>query len=248
MNSLPDRAPWDPTAGLRSLPGPAHRRRRGRRPAALTTAGNDTAAISQAVARERARIGAWLHDGVLQTLELLAAGGYADEPDPQFMAAVAARAADEVRTALEGELPLMPGELVEQLHAIVQRERELAAHEIRLEVGALEPVPRGVHSSVLAAAAGEALRNARKHAAATLVTVSCEIVDGLATVTVGDDGAGFDPAAVHRGAGLRHSIVGRLQHEGGRAVLDTRLGAGTRVLLQLRLAPNRADARVGPPR
>jgi signal transduction histidine kinase len=169
----------------------------------------------------------------------LAAGGYADQPDARLMAGTAGRAADELRAEIEGELRWAPGTLIEQLHAAVERERELAVHEIRLQVGVIEPaaVPGNAE---LAAAAAEALRNARKHAGATRVTVTCTILNGLATVVVADDGAGFDPATVRHGAGLRQSIVGRLEYEGGSAIIDSRPGAGTRVRLQLRLAPRGA--------
>jgi signal transduction histidine kinase len=74
-----------------------------------------------------------------------------------------------------------------------------------------------------------------KHAGATAVDISCEIAAGIATVIVTDDGRGFDPAQVARGAGLRHSIVGRLEHEGGRATVDSGPGRGTRLVLQLGL-------------
>lgn len=203
------------------------------------------AAVSGAVQRERARTHAWLHDTVLQVLELLAAGGYADQPDARLMAGTAARAADELRAEIEGELRWAPGTLPEQLHAVVESERRLAVHEIRLQVGVIEPVHALPGNAELAAAAAEALRNARKHAGATLVTVTCTILNGLATVVVADDGAGFDPATVRRGAGLRQSIVGRLEYEGGSAIIDSQPGAGTRVRLQLRLAPSGAPHAAG---
>ncbi len=50
-----------------------------------------------------------------------------------------------------------------------------------------------------------------------------------------DDGRGFDPAQVARGFGLRHSIVGRLEHEGGRVTVDSAPDRGTRLVLQLGL-------------
>jgi signal transduction histidine kinase len=191
--------------------------------------------VDDAVMRERARTRAWLHDTVLQELEMLAAGAYADEPDPVAMAALAAGAADRLRRVIEGETPPAAGPLVEEINALVERERRRTDLEIRLRVGRLEPPWAGGDAEPLTAALAEALRNAAKHSGATAVDISCEIAAGIATVIVTDDGRGFDPAQVARGAGLRHSIVGRLKHEGGRVTVDSSPGRGTRLVLQLGL-------------
>jgi glucose-6-phosphate-specific signal transduction histidine kinase len=50
-----------------------------------------------------------------------------------------------------------------------------------------------------------------------------------------DDGRGFDPAQIDRGAGLRCSIIGRLEDEGGRVTVDSVPGRGTRLVLELGL-------------
>ena len=71
--------------------------------------------VDEAVMRERARTRAWLHDTVLQELEMLAAGAYADEPDPVAMAALAAGAADRLRRVIEGETPPAAGPLVDEI-------------------------------------------------------------------------------------------------------------------------------------
>jgi signal transduction histidine kinase len=189
----------------------------------------------EAVMRERARTRAWLHDTVLQELEMLAAGAYADEPDPVAMAALAAGAADRLRRVIEGETPPAAGPLVDEIHALVERERRRSDLEVRLHVGRLEPPWATIDAEPLTAALAEALRNVSKHAGATAVDVTCEIVAGVATVIVIDDGRGFDPAGVARGAGLRHSIIGRLEHEGGRVTVTSSPGTGTRLVLQLGL-------------
>jgi signal transduction histidine kinase len=199
------------------------------------------AAAADGALRERARMRAWLHDSVLQTLEYIAAGGYADEPDPVALAASAASAADQLRAEIEGELPPAAGPLMEEIHALVERERQTATYRIDLEIGVIEPDFKQAGAEPLLAAVGEALRNAGKHADAGRVRVSCDVAGGIATAIVEDDGVGFDPGAVRRGAGLRHSIVGRLEHEGGRAVIESGCGRGTRVVMQLGLAPRLAS-------
>jgi signal transduction histidine kinase len=202
-------------------------------PAALGATRHDQ--VDDAVMRERARTRAWLHDTVLQELEMLAAGAYADEPDPVAMAALAAGAADRLRRVIEGEAPPAAGPLVDEISALVEAERRRTHLEIGLRVGRLEPPWAGGDAEPLTAALAEALRNVAKHAGASAVDVSCEIASGVATLVVTDNGRGFDPAQVTHGAGLRHSIVGRLEHEGGRVTVDSGPGRGTRLVLQLGL-------------
>jgi signal transduction histidine kinase len=199
------------------------------------------AATADGARRERARMRAWLHDTVLQTLEYVAAGGYADEPDPVALSAVAASAADQLRAEIEGELPPAAGPLIEEIHALVERERGSATYRVDLDIGVIEPEFKQAGAEPLIAAAAEALRNAGRHAGPSRVHVSCEVAGGIATVIVEDDGVGFDPAVVHHGAGVRHSIVGRLAHEGGRALIESGVGDGTRVVMQLGLASRLAS-------
>jgi signal transduction histidine kinase len=202
-------------------------------PAALGSTRHDQ--IDDAVMRERARTRAWLHDTVLQELEMLAAGSYADEPDPVAMAALAAGAADRLRRVIEGETPPAAGPLIDEINALVEVQRRRTNLQIGLRVGRLEPPWAATDAEPLSAALAEALRNVAKHAGATAVDISCEIVAGVATVIVTDDGRGFDPEQVARGAGLRHSIIGRLEHEGGRVTVNSAPGRGTRLVLQLGL-------------
>jgi signal transduction histidine kinase len=211
----------------RRRPGPERTR------AALGSTRHDQ--VDDAVMRERARTRAWLHDTVLQELEMLAAGAYADEPDPVAMAALAAGAADRLRRVIEGETPPAAGPLVDEINALVEHARLRGDLDVRLRVGRLEPPWATADAEPLTAALAEALRNVSKHAGATEVDVSCEIANGVATVIVTDDGRGFDPARVDRGAGLRHSIIGRLEHEGGRVTVSSSPGHGTRLVLQLGL-------------
>jgi signal transduction histidine kinase len=201
--------------------------------------------VADAVAYERARTRAWLHDTVLQELEMLAAGAYADEPDPAAMAVLAAGAADRLRSAIEGEPPPAAGLLVQEITELVQRQRRLGRQEIRLQIGRLERPWDNVRSAPLTAAVAEAVRNAVKHSDASLVTVSCEISGGVVTVTVADNGCGFDPALAGQGAGLRHSVVGRLAHEGGSVTIDSAPGRGARLVLRLGLGLRLSRAQGG---
>ena len=106
---------------------------------------------------------------------------------------------------------------------------------IRLVVGPdVADVPQPV-VDVLAAATREALANVAKHARATRATIRGDVVAGAVVVSIADDGAGFAPARTPLGSGLRHSVLGRLDHVGGTASLRSAPGAGTTVVLTVPL-------------
>ena len=80
----------------------------------------------------------------------------------------------------------------------------------------------------------EGLSNAARHAHASVATVRLEANDAEVSVTVTDDGVGFDVAAVpgsgHLGlANLRD----RAARMGGSAIVESRPGAGTRIIIRL---------------
>jgi signal transduction histidine kinase len=76
----------------------------------------------------------------------------------------------------------------------------------------------------------EALTNAYKHAAATTVAVRVRCADGRLELTVADDGVGG--AHPDRGSGLR-GLSDRIAAQGGRMTVDSRPGAGTRLVAEL---------------
>lgn len=76
----------------------------------------------------------------------------------------------------------------------------------------------------------ESLQNAAKHAGPDArVTIRLGQLDGHVGFCVEDDGSGFDPAAVRRGAGLRN-LEDRVAAIGGTLRIDSRPGGGTRVI------------------
>lgn len=95
-------------------------------------------------------------------------------------------------------------------------------------------VPARVRQALLAAAA-EALRNVELHAAARSVGLTATEEAGVLTVTITDDGVGFDRHAVGPDRrGLRDSIEGRLAGVGGCARVESAPGEGTRIVLSWR--------------
>src|ERR1700728_3318151 len=159
-----------PSGERRRPPGPERAR------PALGSTRHDQ--VDDAVLRERARTRAWLHDTVLQELEMLAAGAYADEPDPVAMAALAAGAADRLRRVIEGETPPAAGPLVDEIQALVERERRRTDLKVGLHVGRLEPPWATIDAEPLTAALAQAPRNVSKDAGAHAVDATRGIVCG----------------------------------------------------------------------
>ncbi len=81
---------------------------------------------------------------------------------------------------------------------------------------------------VLLRVAQEALTNVTKHAAAAHVTVSLTYRTDATTLTVRDDGCGFDPGTVAPGYGLSGMKAG-IEQLGGRLSVASRPGMGTSV-------------------
>jgi len=84
------------------------------------------------------------------------------------------------------------------------------------------------------AAAREALVNAAKFAGDGPVSVFAESGPERLHVFVRDRGPGFDPDAVASDRhGVRESIVGRMERQGGRATVRSAEGRGTEIELTL---------------
>jgi signal transduction histidine kinase len=80
----------------------------------------------------------------------------------------------------------------------------------------------------------EAVHNVIKHARASLVTVHVTFSEMLLTITIQDDGCGFDATAGPTGHGLLN-MKQRLLDIGGVCVVESSPGRGTTVLLSLRV-------------
>ena len=90
--------------------------------------------------------------------------------------------------------------------------------------------------------AQEALHNVVKHARAAQVWLSLHEASGTVTLTVRDDGRGFDPQAQGRGTLGQRSMRERAAGAGGTLTVDSELGAGTTVTLTLPAALTEAEA------
>ena len=84
--------------------------------------------------------------------------------------------------------------------------------------------------------AQEAIANARKHAEASAISVSLIDERGGISLTVADDGRGFDvttPGSRERGHIGLLTMVERAELAGGRCSVDSKPGAGTTVSVWL---------------
>lgn len=107
--------------------------------------------------------------------------------------------------------------------------------DIRIDC-TLEPVALNPQSELtLFRLVQEALNNAAKHARARVVKIELAPADGMACVSVTDDGVGFQRVGSKMGSygllGMRYRIEG----DGGRLEIESAPGAGTRLSARLPL-------------
>jgi signal transduction histidine kinase len=168
-----------------------------------------------------------LHDTILSTLTMVAAGAFAGPS-----AALSAQADRDLRVLRElADAPAVPDEPAPLTDLGPRLERAAASTDdlaVRLKL-----VPATLPSPVadqLAACVGEALRNVERHAGTGEAEVIATGGAGWAMVKITDRGRGFDPAATSPSRrGIRESITGRMLAVGGRAAIASSPGAGTTV-------------------
>ncbi|MBP1302398.1 sensor histidine kinase [Curtobacterium sp. 1310] len=183
---------------------------------------------------ERVQVDAIVHDSVLTTL---LSAARADTPEAKALAARMARNAIDHLGAAAADLPgEAPPVTVHDLRVRITDAVGALAAPVRLRdapVGGLR-IPATI-ADALASAALQACVNSVQHAGGAGVErwVRVEQRGGAVHVEVGDDGAGFDLAAVPAARlGVRRSIIERVQAVGGTAVVASNPGAGTRVRLE----------------
>jgi signal transduction histidine kinase/phage shock protein PspC (stress-responsive transcriptional regulator) len=180
--------------------------------------------------QERAEVAAHLHDSVLQTLALVQRRA----EDPSDVAQLARRQERELRAWLAGAPPLAPGErLADALRAAAVEIEETRGTPI--EVVVVGDCPLDERLEALVAATREALTNAAKFAAdGGPIRLYAEIGDDRVKAYVDDRGEGFDLDRVPEDRrGLRESIMGRIERQGGQAEVRSEPGHGTEVELTI---------------
>jgi signal transduction histidine kinase len=183
---------------------------------------------------ERARVAAHLHDSVLQTLALI----QRSSGDPARAAALARRQERELRAWLyDADRNRRAGTVRVVLEDVCAEVEQLHGVPVELVVvGGDAPASSRVLEAM--GAVREAAINAATHAGTDRIDVYAETgSDGL-SVYVRDTGRGFSPQEVPPDrAGLRESVVGRMERLGGTAVVTSSPGEGTEVELRLPEGP-----------
>jgi signal transduction histidine kinase len=80
----------------------------------------------------------------------------------------------------------------------------------------------------------ESINNAVKYAECTRLNVDIEITGKILTLTIQDNGKGFDPATIRQGNGLQN-LQKRASEIKGQLAIHSAPGAGTRIELHMRL-------------
>jgi hypothetical protein len=134
---------------------------------------------------------------------------------------------------------LRPGSLQEHGLAVALNDYTLlfGAREhilIYLEVQGNDGVLPPSVAEALYRVAQEALHNVVRHARATRADVHLRCMPAQATLTIHDNGVGFDTSQARRGLGLAN-MQERMMAIGGRLAVESQLGMGTTVLAEVGL-------------
>lgn len=177
--------------------------------------------------RTREDLARTLHDGVLQALAIV----QRRSTDPELVQ-LAVETDRDLRHFLSGA----PRPVGTPLGVLLTEACNNFARRFRLQPTVVldEGLEQVNHTTAqaLATAVGEALTNIGKHAEAATVTVYAGADDrGGTTVTINDDGAGFDASTTPEGRGLGHSIREPIAACRGTVQIRSQVGQGSEVRL-----------------
>lgn len=211
-------------------------------------------ASERAGEQERARLARELHDSVAQALYGITLGA-------KTARATLGRDPEKTRASLDYTIRLAEGGVSEMkallfslrpdaleegglIAALTQNAHALEArHGLTVHAGLgreprLSPAAQAAAYRVIQ----EALHNVVKHASASQVWLGVREEGGTVTLTVRDDGRGFDPAALPGGTLGQRSMRERAQGAGGTLDVRSKPGAGTAVTLTLPTVPQETPA------
>ncbi|MFC1996790.1 histidine kinase [Chloroflexota bacterium] len=209
----------------------------------------------QAIIDERERIARELHDGMAQVLgyvntkamavRLMLQKGKLQDADRQLgqLEEAARSLFVDVREAILGLK--MTGEvgsnLPSALNSYVEQYTRLSDIPVKVNI---QPQIRDLKLPTdtelqLLRIIQEGLSNIRKHASASRVLINLQVKDDILKLQIRDDGRGFDPSAVAVDGRPDHygldSMRERAESIGASFMLDSQVGIGTEILVQLGL-------------
>lgn len=210
------------------------------------------------IMEERRRLASELHDSITQslfTLSLTACGlrttlankAGIDLQPLDLLVEQTKAIQTEMRTLINELRPvdLDAGNLDSALHQHAQSLRRSAGTRVKLRIqGNTHCLPLAVQQN-LNRIAQEALSNIARHAKAQNAEINLEVRDQMVTLTIRDDGVGFDPHAVARqpkdSLGLT-SMRERAEMLGGALLIRSQPGGSTSIVVRIPLAAQTSEA------
>lgn len=179
---------------------------------------------------ERAEVAAHVHDSVLHTLTLI----QRNAQDSREVMRLARSQERELRNWLYQPKQDADASLAAAVRRVAAEEED--AHGVPIEVVCVGDRPLTPELSAMVQAARQAMVNAAKYSESSAVSVYAEAEPDEVTVFVRDRGVGFDMEGVPEDRmGIRQSIIGRMERNGGSARVRTAPGEGTEVMLTMKL-------------
>ena len=200
-----------------------------------------------AIVEERERIAREMHDGMAQVLGVTHLRLRAMEAAPDVrglpdlhtevsdLADLCLEAYSDVRESILGlhEASRVDRALIESLRAYIEKYSKQSGIPTSLDSDPENEVVLPTRQQVqVLRVVQEALTNVRKHSAASTAVVTVRDDGDSASVTISDDGHGFDMSTLppgREGFGL-HSMRERMELLGGTLTIDSEPGRGTRVV------------------
>lgn len=189
-------------------------------------------AIIEGQELERHRVSRELHDGIGQLLTAIKLNiDNSDFPSSGTLQANAARligeAVDEVRRISENLMPLkvLSFDVKTCLKSLCQQAGNNETAVI-FQTQDNSPAVSEIQKLTLYRIAQEGVNNALKHAGCKKIFVQLYASDEHISLSIEDDGVGFDPTRSQKGNGLKN-ITDRAEMLNGQAVVETSPGKGT---------------------
>jgi signal transduction histidine kinase len=202
------------------------------------------AELARAEQRERHRIAQHLHDSLQQELFAAQFALHNLRKQATLESEEMQAAAEEAYKLITGAIalareatsdlspPTLPGgAFVQTLQRLTTALDKRYGLQVELSVSESLPEPNEMTCGLLLPLLRELLFNVVKHAGVNQATLSLSVLEGEVAVTVSDGGQGFNTATLQdpqvSNLGL-HSVRERLHLLGGRLLVDSDLGKGTR--------------------
>jgi signal transduction histidine kinase len=221
---------------------------------AIETSRFQDEARSLAVLRERERIGMDLHDGIIQSIYAVELGLEGAEEDvdtkpaeaKQSLEAAIDRLDDIIGDVRSYIFELRPAKLTydlsEDIMRVADEFRAGTTAELVTDIAPALPVLPEEQAVALIHITRDALANANRHAHATRITVSLHTSLSAVSLTIRDNGVGFDPrAGLPDGHHGLRNMAFRAREARGIMTVDSARGTGTTVRVEFPLHRKSGD-------